>query len=95
MLENISILDVDNFNNVEIIDIRNNNLYEKDHIMGAINIPFEKILLNPNMYLNKNLKYYIYCQKGLSSRNVALELSRLGYNVVNLQGGYELYKKHK
>ena len=39
--------------------------------------------------MNKNEKYYIYCQQGLQSRELCQILANMGYNVVNIIGGYE------
>ena len=95
MKENLSILDINDYYEKNIIDIRDTDLYNKGHVTNAMNIPFLKLILNPEKYLNRNIRYYIYCQKGFESRTATLELLRKGYNVVNLYGGYELYKKHK
>ena len=76
-------------NQVNIIDIRSVQSYNNNHIPNAKNIPLEKLIIEPSRYLNKNDKYYIYCQKGLSSENICSILSKEGYNVVNLIGGYE------
>lgn len=76
-----------------IIDIRNIEKYNYNHIPGAINIPSEKLLLYPNKYLKKQEKYYIYCQHGQTSYNVCRILSNIGYNIVNLKGGYDNYIK--
>ena len=59
--------------------------------MNAINIPFEKLLANFNKYLDKNKKYYIYCQMGIQSRKVCQISKNNGYNVVNIIGGYEAW----
>lgn len=75
--------------NINIIDIRSKEKYNSRHIPNSINIPSEKLLLNPNQYLNKEEKYYIYCQKGTSSFNVCRILSLLGFNVISINGGYE------
>lgn len=74
---------------LNIIDIRTIERYNNNHIENAINIPFEKLLLNPHNYLNKENKYYLYCQKGSTSYNACQILSKMGYNVVNISGGYE------
>ena len=76
---------------VNIIDIRSVQSYNNNHIPSAINIPFEKLLLNPDNYLLKDLKYYIYCQKGLSSNNVCNILNKQGYDTVSVDGGYEAW----
>lgn len=75
--------------NMNIIDIRSIEKYNNGHILNSINIPSEKLLLNPSKYLNKNTKYYIYCQKGLSSPNICRILKNMGFNVVNVKDGYE------
>lgn len=75
--------------NIHIIDIRSIEKYNNNHIPNAINIPAEKLLLNPGEYLTKETRYYIYCQKGMSSYKLCQILSNLGYKVTNINGGYE------
>lgn len=75
-----------------IIDIRSNNEYKKGHIYNAINIPKEELLLNFNKYLSKNITYYIYCQFGNKSKEVCNKLNNLGYDVINVYGGYSSFK---
>lgn len=72
-----------------IIDIRSSSSYNNNHIPGAINIPYEKLLLNPSIYLNYNKKYYIYCTKGITSRKIVAILNKNGYNTYHVLGGYE------
>ena len=55
---------------IQVIDIRSVESYNNNHIPGARNVPFEKLLVNPNKYLNKNETYYIYCQKGTKSLRI-------------------------
>lgn len=76
-------------NQINIIDIRSVQSYNNNHIPNAKNIPFEKLIINPSQYLNLNEKYYLYCQKGLSSENICKILNNMGYNVINIEGGYE------
>lgn len=76
-------------NQVNIIDIRSIQSYNNNHIPNARNIPLEKLIINPSQFLNKNEKYYIYCQKGLSSESVCSILSKVGYDVISIEGGYE------
>ena len=45
--------------------------------------------MNPSKYLEKNKRYFIYCQKGLTSVKVCNMLYNQGYSVVNIIGGYE------
>lgn len=87
MLESISVSEL--YNKTNIIDIRSIEKYNNNHIEGAINIPFEKLIINPDKYLNRNEVYYIYCQRGVQSRKICLILKNRGFKVVNINGGYE------
>ncbi|MFV0250338.1 MAG: rhodanese-like domain-containing protein [Bacilli bacterium] len=92
MLSNISIVEFKKLitsSNLNIIDIRNSRCYNNNHILNAINIPNELLILNPSKYLNKNSKYFIYCRKGMTSQNTCRILLKQGYKVVNIIGGYE------
>ena len=77
--------------NINLIDIRSIEKYNYSHIMDAINIPADQLLINSSRYLNKNNRYYIYCQKGIQSRKICQILKNNGYNVVNVAGGYEAW----
>lgn len=74
---------------VSIIDIRSNQSYNNNHIPGATNISYEKLLLNPGSYLDFKTRYYIYCQKGFTSRKLVSILNKMGYHTTSVQGGYE------
>lgn len=87
----ISIDDLLKLNGVNIIDIRSEQSYNNNHINGAKNIPYEKLIANPSLYLNRYDKYYIYCQKGITSTRTCSRLISMGYKVVNVIGGYEAW----
>lgn len=89
MVESIFVSELRKLNNINIIDIRSREKYNNGHIQTSINIPLEKILINFNKYLDKNKKYYIYCQKGIQSKKMCQILKNNGFNVVNVNGGYE------
>lgn len=89
MMPSIQISELLTYNNPIIIDIRNNQSYNNNHIDGAINIPYQELITNPSKYLEKNKRYFIYCQKGLTSVKVCNRLYNQGYSVVNIIGGYE------
>ena len=90
-----SSIDVDKFHriksNVNVIDIRSVEKYNSSHIDGSINVPYDKLISNPDVFLKKNSKYYLYCQHGKTSYNIGKILSKMGYNIVNIDGGYESY----
>lgn len=91
MFESISVKDLKKIVDAEIIDIRSNQKYNDNHINNAINISYENLILNPSKYLNKFSKYYIYCQRGMKSKNLCKYLKKIGYDVVNVIGGYEAW----
>lgn len=95
MIPNININELLNMKNINIIDIRSKEKYNDNHIPESINISQEKILTEPEKYLNKDKRYYLYCQKGMSSFNICKILTKLGYKVTNINGGYESYIMNK
>lgn len=90
-INSISIFDLLKLNNPKIIDIRNSYNYSNGHIPGAININGYYLLDHCERYLNKLDTYYIYCQSGSRSKIIVNELIKMGYNVVNISGGYNSY----
>ena len=89
MFESISVTDLKKLSNPNLIDIRSIEKYNNKHIMNAINIPLDQLLIKPEKYLMREKEYYIYCQKGIQSRKLCHILTNNGYNVVNVSGGYE------
>ena len=47
-------------------------------------LPYEKLLYNPSLYLDKNKKYYFYCKKGIKSKKVVSILEIYGYDVTRV-----------
>lgn len=97
-MKNVNIEDIlNNLNKLNIIDIRDGYLYNLGNIPNSKNIPMNFLLINPENYLNKNEEYYIYCNYGINSNKVCNVLSEKGYNVININGGYNSYEllKHK
>lgn len=83
---------LDNFN---IIDIRDRDSYVMGHIRGAINISEYDLLFNASKYLNKGTKYYLYCDSGSRSSRLVSKLNNMGYNTVNIAGGYLNYLENR
>lgn len=78
---------------IKIIDIRDNYKYNLGNIPTSKNVPVNFLLTNPNLYLNMQDRYYIYCEYGITSTTTCEKLRRKGYNVVNIIGGYNEYKR--
>ena len=78
-----------------IIDIRSVDKYNIGHIPGAINIEYLELLSSPSKYLNMDDTYYLYCTSGYTSSIVSNKLNMLGYNTVNIDGGFNNYLLRK
>lgn len=76
---------------VNIIDIRKKYLHNLGSIPSSINIPSSFLLIDPDKYLKKDKEYYLYCTQGMESVGVCEKLSKKGYKVVNVLGGYHDY----
>ena len=72
--------------NIKIIDIREHYLFERDHIMGSINLPKRLLKRLPSNYLNKHDTYYLICETGYNSVMLASYLTNLGYTVFGVNG---------
>ena len=79
---------------VNIIDIRDNYIYNLGNIPSSKNVPYNFLILNPEDYLNKDQTYYIYCGMGINSIKACSVLSNKGYKVINVLGGYNEYISH-
>lgn len=76
-----------------LVDLREYEAYQEEHIENAIWTPIQKIITTPYLVLNKNQKYVLYCDKGMLSKKVCNILRKEGYQVWNLIGGYEKWKE--
>ncbi|MBR3162243.1 MAG: rhodanese-like domain-containing protein [Bacilli bacterium] len=91
----INIQNLLNINNPIIIDIRNNYYYNMGHIKNAISIPYYNLLNNYSHYLNKDNTYYLYCDTGDQSYDIAERLQKFGYKTISIDGGYIAYCRLK
>lgn len=91
MFKQINIDDVLKLKDISIIDIRSSQKYNDNHILHALNIPYDILISNPDKYLLKTKEYYIYCQKGIQSKKACQLLNSRGYHLINIIGGYEAF----
>ena len=94
-IENIAAYELDNYlaRNKErcvLIDVRDKMKYEKQHIGGAINIPYRDIQAGEFDISNSKI-IVLYCDRGGLSMAAARYLSKQGYNVKNVVGGLKNY----
>lgn len=74
-----------------IIDIRDRESYEAGHILKAIFIPSNELIYHYDRYLNFSDNYFLYCEYGSISEDVARRLTILGYHTFSIIGGYHNY----
>lgn len=73
---------------VQLVDVRANDLYLEGHIPGAVNIALESPdFLSQIETLDKNNTVAVYCRGGRQSKEAAEKLSAAGFKVVELEGG--------
>lgn len=62
----------------ELIDVNDN---KNPNVDSSRHISYDDLLINHKEYLNKNNKYYIYCNGGVKSKKVVAMLEFYGYDV--------------
>ena len=68
-----------------IIDVSDKYTYSLGHIRGSRNIPYDELMNNYRVYLNKSNTYYLTCKSGKLSKRAVIVLSSLGYSVFELK----------
>lgn len=94
-------MDVEAFSNylkdgdVQLVDVRTPEEYAEGHIPGAININvFDNDFIDEALKsLDKSKPVAVYCKSGRRSADAATKLSKNGFKVTNLKGGYLAWEK--
>jgi len=94
-MNEVSIYEILNKPDLHVIDIRDNYSFNQGHIPQAINIPYYSLLSNYSLYLNKNTKYYLYCDYGHQSKEISNRLNLFGYNTYYVKEGYLDFQKRR
>ena len=74
-----------------MLDVRTPEEFSKGSIDGAVNMNVDELRAHLK-HLDKSKMYVIYCQVGLRGYLANRILRNHGYKVVNLNGGYNLWK---
>jgi NADPH-dependent 2,4-dienoyl-CoA reductase/sulfur reductase-like enzyme/rhodanese-related sulfurtransferase len=75
----------------QLVDVRNPDEFERGGISGSINIPLNEIRERFSEITSKNV--VVSCQVGQRGHTAALLLQDLGFNALNLDGGYLTWSK--
>ena len=80
---------------ITVVDGRSAEAYAQEHIPGALNLPHREICFNSTESLDKSKLYVCYCD-GIgcnASTKTALKLLTLGFQVRELIGGLDWWKR--
>ena len=81
--------------NVVIVDARTESAYAREHIPQAINLPHRKMDVESTRQFDRTATYVTYCD-GIgcnASTKGALKLAELGFEVKELIGGIDWWKR--
>ena len=74
---------------VLLLDVRDEALYQRGTIPGAVNIPIGRIGDLLDLPMDKTI--YVFCQADEFSREVVEILTDAGYDAADLKGGYRQF----
>ena len=79
----------------QLVDVRTSEEHAQEHIPGSINIDVKEptFIERATATLNKEKPVALYCRSGRRSKAAAKQLSQAGFNVVELDGGYNTWKE--
>lgn len=80
--------------NVSIIDVREEEDYQKGHVPGAINLPRERWDSMEGLSKDRTNILYCYAQTCHLAATAAVKFADKGYSVMELEGGWEEWKGH-
>jgi rhodanese-related sulfurtransferase len=80
--------------NLVVIDVREEEDYQKGHIPGAINVPRDKWQNPEGLSRDKTNVVYCYTQQCHLAANACVQFASAGYPVMELEGGFEIWKEH-
>lgn len=73
----------------ELVDVRSTEEFERGHIPGFVNIPVDELRVRHNEISGK--KVLVTCQVGQRGHTATMILLGLGFDAINLDGGYLLW----
>lgn len=93
LFETISARNVGKYVNkdkVLLIDLRSRESYKLSRIYNSINVPYSRID-SGDFFFPKDYKLVLYCERGGKSFSAARILSSMGFPVVAVVGGMQMY----
>jgi rhodanese-related sulfurtransferase len=81
--------------NLVVVDARYVEAYAREHLPGAINLPWRELDETTTAHLSREALYVVYCWNAAchASAKTARRLEALGFKVKELHGGLETWRK--
>ena len=80
--------------NTRILDVRGGDEYERGSVPGSCHVPYTRLAKHIDELPPVNDEpLLVHCQGGLRSAMALTYLKRLGYNPVNIAGGYAAWAR--
>ena len=76
-----------------LLDVREKDEYEEEHIPESVNIPLSNLEKIQDMHYAKDTPLFVYCHSGRRSGAAVMMLRGLGYTNAKNIGGIMHYKK--
>lgn len=93
LFETIPAKDVGKYINkkkVLLIDLRDEESYRESRVYNAINVPYYRIE-EGDFSLPKEYQLILYCERGGKSFSAARILASMGFSVIAVGGGMQMY----
>ena len=80
--------------NARVLDVRGSDEYERGSVLGSCHVPYTRLAKHIDKLPPVNDEpLLVHCQGGLRSAMALTYLKRLGYNAVNIAGGYAAWAR--
>ncbi len=89
----VGLADLDRFEHVMLLDVRNKTEYAEGHIPGAEQLSGGRALWHQDR-LPQEGTILTYCETGIRNSVTASALRREGFDVAEIEGGYANWKNH-
>ncbi len=79
-----------------LVDIRDKDLYDRAHMEGAVNLPYDTLVESAATVLqDKTVQIYVYASDEELGGKACLKLTRMGYDSVALLSGFDLFEEQE
>ena len=76
-----------------LLDVREADEYEEEHIPNSVNIPLSSLEMIAHMHDATDIPLFVYCHSGRRSGLAVMKLKGMGYTNAKNIGGIIHYKK--